>query len=381
MEQLVFENRFSILEVEHTNQETDSESTPQQKSQVTLSYKQPSKHPRAHRLPSDRKNNIVKLPPFLRIPLELRWTIFDELIASTTEIEISPSTIDSFHALRLSTKGLRKEVKAWAKKRPDLINAFPYGYFNPSQTVFVLKIDHRWKRVVKHKTVSGSHVTFKNRYAKSRIPSRHTTGIKYMTREQAWYSFCRSQTPRNIARMNLKFEICIRDEFAAENLSSLSRNELFDVLAAAKYHSGGRWGSMRLYLHGTLDQLDTLHDVAMVPQLGDLVHLTQECQFDEETWRDFRDFRWKVSEYDALEYPFRAVYWEDEKGKLHGKRKYGEQLYEFGGRVMEFIIESAEDMRRGPVSVSLAFPAASRSSKSNVRMHDRSSSTRVDVDW
>ncbi|CAD6444615.1 2b90cef9-552d-4eab-88bc-f7505a906556 [Sclerotinia trifoliorum] len=354
--------------VEHIDEETDDESIPQQKFEFTSPHKQTTKHP--HPLSSDYKDHSARIPPLLRIPRELRWTIFDELIAQTTEIEIGPSTIDSFHALRLTTKSLREEVKAWAKKRPDLINAFPYGYFKPSQTAFVLKIDHRWNKVFKHKTVSGSHVTFRNRCAKSGTRSGDTTGIKYMTREQAWYSFCRSQMPKNIVKMNLKIEIRVHDGFAPENLSSISRNELFDVLAAARYHSGAPWASMRLYLHGTLDQIDTLDDIAMVPQLWDLVHLTQQSQFDEQTWKDFRDSRWSDNDYDALEYPFKVIYWEDEKCMLYKRKKDGELVYEFGGRVMEFIVNSAEDMRRGPVSSSLTL--APQSSKS--LMHVRSSS-------
>ncbi|KAJ8067337.1 hypothetical protein OCU04_004690 [Sclerotinia nivalis] len=358
MEPLIFPNRFSILEVEHIGEETDDESIPQQELQVTLPLRQTSKH--FHRCCSSYKDNLVRIPPFLGIPRELRWMVFDELVTLTTEIDISPSTIDSFHALRLTSKGLRDDVKEWAKKRPDIVNAFPYGYFIPSQTAFVLKIDHRWNRVVQHKTVSGSHVTFKNRYGKPNGRPGETTGIKYMTREQAWYSFCRSQTAKNIARMHLKFEIRLPDVFAPKNLSQISRKELFEVLAAARYHSGGPWASMRLYLHGTLNQLASLDDTAMVPQLGELVHLTQQSKFDDETWKDFRESRWSNNEYDALEYPLEVTYWEDEKCKLHKRNKDGEDLYEFGGKVMEFIVGSADDMRRGPVSFP---PQSSKSSR------------------
>ncbi|KAF7861573.1 hypothetical protein EAF04_008135 [Stromatinia cepivora] len=340
--------RFSILEVEHIDEETDNEPLPQQKSHFTLPHKQTSKH--FHRCCYSHKDNFARIPPFLRMPRELRWMVFDELVALTTEIDISPSTIDSFHALRLTSKGLRDDVKGWAKKRPDIVNAFPYGYFIPSQTVFVLKIDHRWNRAVQHKTVSGSHVTFKNRYSKLNGRRVETTGIKYMTREQAWYSFCRSQETKNIAKMHLKFEIRLPDVFAPKNLSQISRKELFDVLAVAGYHSGGPWASMRLYFHGTLNQLDSLDDTAMVPQLGDLVHLTQKSKFDDETWKDFRESRWSNDEYDALEYPLEVTYWEDNKCKMYKWGKHGEDIYEFGGKVMEFFIESADNMRRGPVS-------------------------------
>ncbi|TGO51941.1 hypothetical protein BCON_0151g00150 [Botryotinia convoluta] len=346
-------NRFSILPVKHIHDvEDEHDSIIQPVSQVLSS---PKRTPRnTYSCYSTHKPSLAKLPPFLRIPRELRWMIFDALIASITEIEISPSFIDGFHALRLTTKGLREEVIGWQRKRPDVINAFPYGCFIPHQTTFILKIDHRWKKVVKHKTVSGSHVTFKSG-PKHKKPNEgllpETKAIKYMTREQAWYSFCRTVTPRHMSKMHLKFEISLPEEFEptskGNGLSQIPREELFEALAASRYQEGS-WASQRLYLQGTIDQLASMYKTDTLAQIGDMVHIVQKTGFDAETWTLFRDYRWEVDDYDSLSYPFDATYWEDEKYKIYKKGRDGKDVYEYGGRVMEAVIESAEDMRRGP---------------------------------
>ncbi|KAF5876945.1 uncharacterized protein Bfra_001303 [Botrytis fragariae] len=348
-----FSNRFSILPVKHMSDEEDgTESITQPASQVLSSPKRTPRSTRSYH--SRHKPSLSKLPPFLRIPRELRWMIFDALVASITKIEIDPSFIDPFHALRLSTKGLREEVIGWQRKRPDVINAFPYGCFIPHRTTFVLRIDHLWKKVVKHKTVSGSHVTFKSgpKYRKldaALLPE--TKAIKYMTREQAWYSFCRTVTPLHRSKMHLKFEISLPEELEPKSqgsgLSPMPREELFRALAASRYQEGA-WASQRLYLQGTIDQLASMYRTDTLAQIGDMVQIAQKIAFDNETWTSFRDHRWEVDEYNTLSYPFDATYWEDEKYKICKEGRDGKDVYEYGGRVMEAVIASAEDMRRGP---------------------------------
>ncbi|KAI9641876.1 hypothetical protein NHQ30_009743 [Ciborinia camelliae] len=339
-------NRFSVLEIEDVDQEIEDELVPQHESPVAMPHKRTSKSYNRHR--NSHKKFVIKKPPFLRIPLELRWMVLDQLVALNTEIEISPSTIDSFHALRLTTKGLREEVKEWAKKRPDIVNDFPYGYYIPSETTFILKIDHRWKKRFANKTVSGSHVTFK----RSKTQPRMTVGtraITHITREKAWHGFCSTLKPENVARMHLKFEISLSDEFSPRHLTRMSQEELCVALSAATYYHGGPWASMRLFVHGTLDQLSIINDPSMFLQVRDLLHVTQKTHFDEETWEQFRDSNWPDDDYDALEYPIEVSYWEDEHYKISKWDKTNAEIYEYGGKVMEFKIKSAEDMRRGPV--------------------------------
>ncbi|TGO17652.1 hypothetical protein BPAE_0415g00030 [Botrytis paeoniae] len=346
-------NRFSILPVKNMSDEEDeTESIIQPASQVLLPSKRTARS--AHSYHSRHKPSLAKLPPFLRIPRELRWIVFDALVASITEIEIDPSFIDTFHALRLSTKGLREEVIGWQRKRPDVINAFPYGCFIPHRTTFILKIDRLWKKVVKHKTVSGSHVTFKSGPKHKKPNEGHlpeTKAIKYMTREQAWYSFCRTVTPLHMSKMHLKFGISLPEELEPKSqgngLSSIPREELFGALAASRYQEGA-WASQRLYLQGTIDQLASMYKTDTLAQLGDLVHIAQRTEFDNETWKLFRDHRWEVDDYHGLSYPFDATYWEDEKYKIYKEGRDEKDVYEYGGRVMEAVIGSAEDMRRGP---------------------------------
>ncbi|TEY81962.1 hypothetical protein BOTCAL_0030g00230 [Botryotinia calthae] len=363
MEFLKSSNIFSILAVNHIyDEEDENELAIQSGSQFLWS---PKRTPRnAHYYRYRQKHSVAKLPPFLRIPCELRWMIFDELVASITEIEISPLTIDTFHALRLTTKGLRDEVIGWQQKRPDVINAFPYGCFIPYQTTFILKVNHLWKKVVKHKTVSGSHVTFKSghKHKKQTKNLLETKGIKHMTREQAWYSFCRTVTLRNLAKMHLKFEISLPEELEptsqGNGISQVSREELFKILAASRYQEES-WASQRLYVRGTVAQLASMYDTDTLAHIGDIVHMTQKTEFDSETWKLFRDSQWDVDEYDTLSYPFDATYWEDEKYKIYEKGRDGTDVYEYGGRVMEAVIESAEDIRSGPPFVSQSsIPAA-----------------------
>ncbi|TGO77178.1 hypothetical protein BELL_0119g00050 [Botrytis elliptica] len=348
-------NRFSILAVKHTHDiedESDSTNEPASPILLPLKHKNESRNTYSHH--STHKPFHTKLPPFLRIPRELRWTIFDALIASLTEIEISPSFIDTFHALRLSTKGLREEVIGWQRKRPDVMNIFPYGCFLPQHTTFILKIDHRWKKFVKHKTVSGSHVTFKSGPKSKKLNEGllpKTKAIKYMTREQAWYSFCRAVTAPHMAKIHLKFEISLPEEFGpisqGNGLSPIPREELFQALAASRYQEGS-WASQHLYLRGTMDQLASMYKTDTLAQIGDMVQVVQKAQFDAETWTLFRDDRWGVEDYETLSYPFDATYWEDEKYKVCEKGREGKNVYEYGGRVMEAVIECAQDIRRGP---------------------------------
>ncbi|KAF7898157.1 hypothetical protein EAF00_004603 [Botryotinia globosa] len=350
-----FSNRFSTLPVKHIHENEDEEeqdSTIESTSPVlSLSKRTSRSTPSYH---SRCKPSLAKLPPFLRIPCELRWMIFDALVASITEIEISPSFIDTFHALRLSTKGLRDEVIGWQRKRPDVMNIFPYGCFIPHHTTFILKIDHRWKKVVKHKTVSGSHVTFKSgpkcrKQDAALLPE--TKAIKYMTREQAWYSFCRAVTTSHMSKIHLKFEICLPEELEPSSqdsgLGPIPREELFNALAGSRYQEGA-WASQHLYLRGTLDQLASMYRTDTLAQIGDMVQIVQKTAFDAETWTMFRDNRWEAHEYDTLSYPFDVTYWEDEKSPIDEEGREGKVVYEYGGRVMEAVIECAEDMRRGP---------------------------------
>ncbi|KAF7908728.1 uncharacterized protein EAF01_004483 [Botrytis porri] len=347
-------NRFSILPIKHLpDAEDENDSLLPPTSQISSPKRTPApRNPHSH--PSARQPSLAKLPPFLRIPRELRWMIFDALVASITKIDIKPSFIDTFHALRLSTKGLREEVIGWLRKRPDVINAFPYGCFIPQRTTFILKIDDHWKKIVKHKTVSGSHVTFKsgpkNKKTNDNSQFPETKAIKYMSREQAWYSFCRALTPLHMTKMHLKFEISLPEELAptshGSGLSALPREELFQALAASRYQEGA-WASQRVYLQGTLDQLASLYKTDTLAQIGDMVHLVQKTEFDKETWRLFRDQQWEVDDYESLSYPFDATYWEDQKWRVWGKGK-GKEVYEYGGRVMEAVIASAEELRRGP---------------------------------
>ncbi|KAM0190778.1 hypothetical protein ACHAPC_002496 [Botrytis cinerea] len=357
-------NMFSVLAINHIydededEDENENELAIQSEPQVLWS---PKRTPRnTHHYCYRQKHSVAKLPPFLRIPRELRWTIFDELVASITEIEISPSTIDTFHALRLTTKGLREEVIGWQRKRPDIINAFPYGCFIAYQTTFILKIDHLWKKVIKHKTVSGSHVTFKSGHKhKKQIRSLpETKGIKHMTREQAWYSFCRTVQPRHMAKMHLKFEISLPEELEptshGHGLSQVSREELFNILAASRYQEES-WASQRLYVRGTMAQLASMYETDTLAHIGDAVHMIQKTTFDAEKWGLFRDSQWDVDKYDTLSYPFGATYWEDEKYRIYEKRRDGTDVYEYGGRVMEAVIASAEEIRRGPPFASQPF--------------------------
>ncbi|THV50441.1 hypothetical protein BGAL_0150g00050 [Botrytis galanthina] len=350
-----FSNRFSILPVKHIHEDED-EDEHESITEPTSPVLSPSKRtPRdTHCRHSRSKPFLAKLPPFLRIPRELRWMIFDALVASITEIEISPSFIDAFHALRFSTKGLREEVIGWQRKRPDVVNVFPYGCFIPHHTTFILKIDHRWKKVVKHKTVSGSHVTFKSgpkckKGNTALLPE--TKAIKYMTREQAWYSFCRAVTTLHMSKIHLKFEISLPEELEPisqdSGLSPIPREELFHALAASRYEEGS-WASQHLYLRGTLDQLASIYRTDTLAQIGDMVQIVQKAEFDAETWTMFRDHRWEAREYDTLSYPFDATYWEDEKYAIGEEGREGKVVYVYGGRVMEAAIECAEDMRRGP---------------------------------
>lgn len=376
LQTLSFLPRFSVLEVENIDSELENELVSQYESPVTLPYNRTAKP--CHTYRHDQKEFVTETPPFLRTPRELRWMVFDELVASNSEIEISPSTIDSFHALRLTTKGLREEVKGWAKKRPDVANDFPFGYYIPSKTTFVLKIDHRWTKRVKHKTVSGSHVTIKpsknlngdssteeGSYPTFSIISLfgldidiqiyigpvETMGLDYLTRKQAWYGFCSTRKERSVARTNLKIEIFLSDKFAPKFLSHVDPQELFEALMAAKYYSGGKsWASMRLFVQGTNSQLLNLDGESMFLQIRDLLRVTQKTNFDQETWEQFRDNTWPDrNNYDALEYPIEAMYWEDERYKTFKKDKAGADIYEFGGLVMQCKIKSAEEMRGLPI--------------------------------
>ncbi|KAF7954168.1 hypothetical protein EAE96_005299 [Botrytis aclada] len=344
-------NRFSILPIKHIYEDEDADeeaSTTQPKTPV---FSLPKRAPRTTQSPhSPPKHSLAKLPPFLRIPRELRWMIFDALVAAICEIEISPSFIDTFHALRLSTKGLREEVIGWHTKRRDVINAFPFGCFLPQQTTFVLKIDHRWKKCVKHKTVSGSHVTFKSG-AKQRKQNDglllETKAIKYMTREQSWYSFCRAVSTHHMSLMHLKFEIFLPEEFAPTShdngLSQIPRAELFEALAASRYQEGA-WASQHVYVLGTLDQLASMYQTDTLAQIGDLVHVVQKSAFDAETWTLFREHQWEVDDYDSLTYPFDATYWEDAKCKREGKGRGGRNENE-EQRSSGAVLVSSEDWK------------------------------------
>ncbi|KAA8569501.1 hypothetical protein MFRU_004g02670 [Monilinia fructicola] len=346
MEPITFFNRFSALEIEETDREIEDEPVEENEPPIILRHKRPSKaYPRY--LPS-QKEHFIKKPPFLRIPRELRWMIFDELVASISEIEISPSNIDSFHALRLTTKGLREEVKGWAKKRPDIVNDFPYGYYIPSQTTFVLKIDHRWKKLVKQKIVSGSHVTFDEPKVNRTSTRMKTKGIDYITRKQAWSSFCRTREPQKVANVGLKFEIILSEEFESENFfGSIPQPELFNALSEANWYVGCPWASVRLYIRGSLDQIISIE--SHVAELRNCIYAIQKAEFDKETWDGFCHSYFKDEDYDSLEYPMNMTYWENERRKIYKSNKRDAITYEFGGLVMAFEAKSAEDMRRGPV--------------------------------
>ncbi|QSZ36728.1 hypothetical protein DSL72_006611 [Monilinia vaccinii-corymbosi] len=347
-------HRFAVLEIEDTDQEIEDETEPQHESAVVWPQKRTSRPSR--RYLHSQKQYFIKKPPFLRVPRELRWMIFDELVASISEIEISPSTIDSFHALRLTTKGLREEVKAWAKKRPDIVNDFPYGYYIPSQATFVLKIDHRWKKLVRNKTVSGSHVTFEK--SKMQDVDKKTRSIDYVTREQAWYSFCGTRAPQKVAKVGLKFEISLSDAFEPTCFfGSIPHKELFCALSAATWNVGGPWGSVRLYIRGTCFQIIDMEPY--IDEFKDFMQATQKAEFDKDTWEGFCYSNWPDEDYDTLNYPVSMIYWEDEKRRVCKRNKAGEDIYEFGGLVMAFDANSPEDMRRGPVeSRSVINPSA-----------------------
>jgi hypothetical protein len=286
--------------------------------------------------------------------------VFDQLVALNSNIEISPSTVNPFHALILTTKSLREEVEEWAKKRPDIVNDFPYGYYVPSQTTFIVRIDHRWKKRVKHRTVSGSHVTYKR--SKTHNGPLKTKSIDYTTRKDAWYSFCRTRRPHRVAETHMKIEISLSKEFMPRLLGPISQKELWEALMIAQYYPRGPWASMSLFLRGTMDQMSGLYDGPLVAQMRDLMYATQKINFDKATWQSFRDFKWPDGNFDALEYPLDATYWVDDQYKTNKRDETGAQIYVFGGQVMEFAAESAEDMRRGPVSPSSQSSTASSAS-------------------
>ncbi|KAB8295156.1 hypothetical protein EYC80_007085 [Monilinia laxa] len=350
-------HRFSALEIEESDQEIEDEPLIEHESPIKWRHKRPPKP--YHRYLPSQKEYFIKKPPFLRIPRELRWMIFDALVASISEIEISPSTVDSFHALRLTTKGLREEVKGWAKTRPDIVNDFPYGYYIPSQTTFVLKIDHRWKKLVKQKMVSGSHVTFNESKKRNKtLRGIKTKGIDYITREQAWRSFCRTRQPQKVANVGLKFEISLSNEFESTRFfGSIPQEELFITLSEANWYVGCPWASMRLYIRGSLDQIISME--SRVTEFRECIQAIQKAEFDKETWELFCHSYFPEKDYDSMVYPTNMMYWEDERRTIYKTSKSGAITYEFGGLVMEFEAKSAEDMRRGPVqSQSSIQPAA-----------------------
>ncbi|ESZ92940.1 hypothetical protein SBOR_6659 [Sclerotinia borealis F-4128] len=364
MEPLTFFNRFSVLEVEDIGQDIEDEPIPQFDSRFILPHKRTSK--RYHRYRHSHKEFInKKISPFLRIPRELRWMVLDELVALNSEIEISPSTINAFHALRLTTKGLREEVKGWAKKRPDIVNDFPYGYYIPLQTTFILKIDDRWNKRVKHKTLSGSHVALKRSKTRNGSSTK-TTGIDYMTREQSWYNFSRVREPQKLAKAHLKFEILLSKHFASDMLGCIPQRELFTALSLASRYSGRSWASMRLFIHGSLDQISYLFELPMALQLRELMDATQKVDFDKESWEGFCDHNWPGGDYQSLEYPVHMTCLEDSICEINRRDETGADVYEFGGQVMAFTAKSAEEMRRGPVLLPRPLPLPSQSSTSAV---------------